>query len=54
MRRRRLMKKREISTDTGSMTRMISVSTHDMCSSTQISATTTRVSRTRTVMTSVA
>ena len=43
-----------ISTETGSMIRMISVSTHDMYSSTQISAMTTRVSRTSTVMTSVA
>lgn len=54
MRRRRLMKVRAISTETGSMIRMIRVSTHEVYSSTQIRAMTTRVSRTSTVMTSVA
>ena len=54
MLRRRLMNTRATSTDTGSMIRMIRVSTQDMYSSTQISAITTRVSRTSTEITSVA
>ncbi|CFP61604.1 Uncharacterised protein [Bordetella pertussis] len=54
MRRSRRVKARAMPTDTGSMTRMISVSAHDMYSSTPIRAMTTRVSRTSTVMTSVA
>lgn len=54
MLRRRLMNTRATSTDTGSMIRMIRVSTQDMYSSTQMSAITTRVSRTSTEITSVA
>ena len=54
MRRSRLMKDREISTETGIVSRMMSVSSQDIYRSTTIMAITTSDSRTTTVRTSVA